>query len=95
MPIRDTEDGITISLRVQPRSPRTKVDGVHDGAIRLRVSAPPVEGAANAAIIDFLRKQLGVRKSDITIIQGETSRQKVVAVVGIDARGARKALDLD
>jgi uncharacterized protein (TIGR00251 family) len=94
MPIRAVENGVTISLRVLPRSPRTQVDGVHDGALRLRVSAPPVEGAANAAIIDFLRKQFKVRKSDIEIIQGETSRQKVVFVAGIDAAAARKALGL-
>lgn len=94
MPIRAVENGVTISLRVQPRSPRTRVDGVYDGALRLRVSAPPVDGAANTAIVDFLRKQLKVRKSDVEIIQGETSRQKVVFVAGVNADDARKALGL-
>lgn len=94
MPIKAAENGVTISLRVQPRAPRTKLDGVHDGALRLRVSAPPVDGAANAVIIDFLSKQLNVRKSDIEIIQGESSRQKVVFVAGIDTDWARKTLGL-
>jgi uncharacterized protein len=95
MPIRAVENGITISLRVQPRASRTQVDGIQNGALRLRISAPPVDGAANTAIIDFLRKQLKVRKSDIEIIQGETSRTKVVFVGGISEFEAKAALGLD
>ena len=72
-------------MRVQPRSSREGVDGVHGDALRVRVNAPPVEGAANEAVIQVLAKALGVAKRAVTIVGGGASRTKLVEVAGISA----------
>jgi uncharacterized protein (TIGR00251 family) len=70
----------TIKIRVQPKSSRNQVDGFQDGALRVRVTAAPTEGQANAAVIAILAKTLGVSKSRLEIIRGYSSRDKVVSV---------------
>ena len=74
---------VRFAVRVQPRSSRTGIDGVHGDAIRVRVNAPPVGGAANDAVIETLAKALGVPKRDVTIVNGATSRAKVVEISGL------------
>lgn len=76
---------VRFAVRVQPRSSRTGIDGVHGAALRVRVHAAPVDGAANEAVIEVLAKALGVAKRSVTIVRGETSRTKVVEVEGITA----------
>ena len=75
-----TADGPEI--RLQPRGGRDQVVGERDGAVLIRISAPPVDGKANAALIAFVAKTIGVPKSAVTIIRGETSRNKVIRVEG-------------
>jgi len=77
-----------LDVRVIPRSPRTRADGMRAGAILIRLSAPPVDGAANAALIEFLAGALGLHKRNIRIVSGEKSRDKRVAVTGIDTSEA-------
>ncbi len=77
------EAGTVIALYVQPRSSKTEVSGLHDGALRLRVAAPPVDGEANAEIIAFLGKRLGVAKASIHIVSGESGRRKRVLIDGL------------
>ena len=67
------------AVRVQPRSSRAGVDGEHDGALRVRVNAAPVDGAANAAVVEVLAKALGVPKRAVTIVGGATSRSKLTS----------------
>lgn len=81
--ITTVEDGVMFHVRVLPRSSRTIVDGVHNQALRVRLKAPPVDGAANKALCEFLSKSLGVRKRDVEIVRGERSRTKHVLVRGI------------
>jgi len=69
-----------LSLYIQPGAKKTEVSGEHDGKIKIRVCAPPVEGAANEALIKFLSKKLGVSKSGVKLISGEKSRHKVVQI---------------
>lgn len=76
---------VVIEISVQPRSSSTGVVGMHDGALRVRLTAPPVDGAANAALIAWCAKTLGVRRADVSIVSGQTSRRKRVAVQGISA----------
>jgi len=79
------EDGaITFQVRVVPRASRSEIAGEHDGALRIRVTAPPVDGAANEEVIRVLAKALGVTRSAVAIVSGETSKTKRVRV-----RGAR------
>lgn len=72
--------GVYLKIRVQPRGRKNQVEGVHGGSLKVRLTAPPVEGEANKALVDFLSKFLGVRKSSVTIASGEKSRDKKVLV---------------
>lgn len=72
--------GVTIDVLVQPRASRTKIVGEHDGRLKIALAAPPVDGEANAALIAFVAERLGVKKSDVSLISGETSRRKRLAV---------------
>ena len=67
-------------MRVQPKASRNQVDGFEEGTLRLRVTAPPTEGKANAEVIALLAKTLGVSKSRLEIVRGHSSRDKVVSV---------------
>ena len=90
--IRATPGGIVIDVRVIPRAGRSGIAGTRDGALLVRLNAPPVEGAANAELVEVLADALGVRKRDITIVAGTTARQKRVRVVGITADRAASRL---
>ena len=92
MPIRPTDSGVRITIRLSPKSSRDKVLGTHGNAIKIAITAPPVEGKANAHLIKFLSKRLRVAKSAITIVGGELSRDKRVDVAGVTAQAARSAL---
>ncbi len=76
---------MTFGVKVAPRASRDEVVGVEAGELKVRLAAPPVEGAANAALVSLLAHRLGLAKSQVTLLRGETSRHKIVAVVG---RGA-------
>lgn len=79
-------------IHVQPRAKHTAVVGAHGDAIKIRLAAPPVDGAANEALVRFLAERLGVRRSDVTIVRGVTGRRKVVRVAGMTAAAARDRL---
>ena len=81
-----------LAIRVQPRAKRTEVAGEREGAIVIRVNAPPVEGKANEAVCKLIAKRLGVPARAVRILRGETGRDKVVRVDGMDAEAAREAL---
>lgn len=86
--------GVILPVRAVPRASRDALDGVVEGALRVRLAAPPVEGAANKALIAFLAGALGVPKRDISIATGEQGRRKLVRVAGLDADEARRRLAL-
>ena len=83
-----------IAVAASPRASRTVVDGLHDGALRVRLAAPPVDGAANDALRRFLADRLGVTVADVTVAHGQSGRRKLVDVNGIDAAEARRRLGL-
>lgn len=70
-------------MHVQPRASRTEIAGVHGDAIKVRLTAPPVDGAANAALVLFLADVLGVTRGAVRVVAGEQSRSKLVEVVGV------------
>ena len=84
--------GVRVRLRVQPRASRTELAGIHGDALRVRLTAPPVDGAANAALVRFLAERLGVARAAVRLVSGESSRSKVVEVVGVDVSAARARL---
>jgi hypothetical protein len=80
LPIQDHPSGLSFKIRVQPRSSRNQILGMQDDALKLKVAAPPVEGAANQACIALLAKALGVPKSCLEITSGQAGRCKTVLV---------------
>jgi uncharacterized protein (TIGR00251 family) len=79
-----SDDAITFAVRVVPRASRSGVAGMYDGALRVRVAAPPVEGAANEELSRFLARALGVAPSAVEITSGHASKNKRVRVHGAD-----------
>lgn len=77
--------GVRFEVRVQPRASRNEVAGIYGTALKIRLSAPPVEGAANDALVEYLAELLGVPRRKVTIISGLSSRQKTVQADGVDA----------
>lgn len=90
--LRDTADGVEISIYVQPGAKSTEVSGEHDGALKLRINAPPVDGKANAAVIAFLAECCGVSRSKVTLLSGDTNRRKRLRITGVSAVTVAKQL---
>ena len=82
---REEDGALVFAVRVVPRASQTAVVGEHDGALKVRVAAPPVEGAANAELTRFLAKRLGVSAGSVEIVGGHTSKTKVVRAAGAKA----------
>jgi uncharacterized protein len=82
---REEGGALVFAVRVVPRASKTAIAGEHDGALKVRVAAPPVEGAANAELTRFLAKRLGVAVGAVEIVGGHTSKTKVVRVAGARA----------
>jgi len=80
---------VRFAVRVQPRASRTAVEGLRDGALLVRLTAPPVEGEANDALVALLADRLNVPKSAVRILSGERGRTKRVAVRGVSAADLR------
>lgn len=91
-PIIARADGIEIACHVQPRASRSRVAGLHGNAIKFQLAAPPVDGAANRALCELCAELLGVARSAVEIVRGETSRHKTVRVRGVTAERARAIL---
>lgn len=90
--IASTADGVVIDVRVIPRASRSEVAGTRDGALLIRINAPPVDGAANTELIELLADILEVPRRNITITGGATSKRKRVTVVGITVDRASSRL---
>ena len=89
----DDDSTIMITVRVIPRSSRSEIVGEIDGVVKVRLSSPPVDGAANAELIQLISKKLGVSKSAVEIITGETSKTKRLRISGVTGQKLRDRLD--
>ena len=90
--VTERRDGVRISVRVTPRASRNEIAGSQEGILRVRLCAPPVEGAANKALVSLLADVLGVPRRDVEVVAGHTGRKKVVHVVGISRQEASARL---
>jgi len=81
---------VRFPVHVQPRASRTGIAGLHGAALKVRLTSPAIEGAANTALVALLADLLGVARSAVQIVTGHRSRSKVVEVVGIDAGSVRR-----
>ena len=93
-PITATPAGVRLHLRVQPRASRDEVAGVAGDHIRVRLTAPPVDGAANEALVRFLADRLDLSRSAVTLVLGHGGRTKVAEVAGLSAEEAARRLGL-
>jgi hypothetical protein len=90
--ISQTTDGILIRLQIQPKAARTEVSGEYGDRLKIRIAAPPVDGAANEELIQFLKKQLGIPASKLHLVRGDSSRAKDVLLVGVSIEQVITAL---
>ncbi len=84
--LREAGGAVTFAVKVVPRASKNQIVGIEGDAVKVRLTAPPVEGKANDALIEFLADRLGVRRAQIEIVTGHASRRKVVRVRGVTAR---------
>lgn len=92
IPIRDGDKGATFAVRLQPRASRNAIVGEMGDALKIALTAPPVEGKANQACIEFLANLLKVPRSSVTIASGESSRNKVIRIAGLRASDVEQRL---
>ncbi len=90
--LRPTAGGVAILVAASPRASRTEVAGIAEGRLRVRVAAPPVEGAANEELVRFLARALGVPRSAVAVTAGAAGRRKTVTVRGVTAAAAQDLL---
>ncbi|MBW2558676.1 MAG: YggU family protein [Deltaproteobacteria bacterium] len=92
IPIGETTDGVVFNIRVIPRASRCELAGVQGDALKIRITAPPVEGAANKECIKFLSDILGVKKAQIKIIAGHRSKNKKVSISGMNRKDIERVV---
>ena len=94
IPVHETAGGVTFAVKLQPRARRNAIAGELGDALKLSLTAPPVDGRANLACIEFFSRALRVPKSSVAIVSGQTNRRKLIQVSGITALQLRERLQL-
>ena len=94
IPVHDSNAGATFAVRVHPRAKKNAITGEVGDAIKLALTAPPADGKANEACIDFFAKLLNLPRSSVTIAAGQASRNKVIRVAGLSAEEVRRRLKI-
>jgi len=89
---RESLPSVTLTVRIQPRASKNEVLRLENGSLKIRLTAPPVDGAANEALVRFLADRFGVAKSQVEIVSGHTSRDKIMRVVGVSVADAESLL---
>jgi len=92
IPVQESAKGIVFAVKVQPRAPRNAITGAVGEALKLAVTAPPVDGRANQAVIEFLAELFEIPRASVTIASGETSRNKVVRIMGLSKHAVEAKL---
>ena len=87
------EAPVTLSIRIQPRASKNEIVTMESGGLKIRLTAPPVDGAANEALVKFLADTLSIPKSHVEIVSGHTSREKIVRISGVSDADARRVLN--
>jgi hypothetical protein len=92
--LKESPAGITFAVKVHPRAKKNGITGEVGDALKLALTAPPADGKANAACIEFLAKLLNLPRSSVTIAAGQTSRNKVIQVAGLSAEEVQRRLKI-
>jgi uncharacterized protein (TIGR00251 family) len=93
-PVEPSPDGVRLTLYVQPRASRTVLAGLHGDALKIRVAAPPVDGAANLELVRFLARLFGVGRSSVELTAGIGARRKTVVVRGLTVQAVERKLGM-
>ena len=91
--LTDTPSGAVLTLRIIPRAHKNAIQGEHGDALKIRLCAPPVDGAANAALVEFLSDHFSIPRARVQLLSGATSRNKRVLFAGMTADGIRGRLE--
>jgi len=94
IPIQENAGGVTFAVRVHPRAKKNAITGELGDALKVALTAPPVEGKANEACIEFFAKLLKVPRSSVSIAAGQSSRNKVIRIAGLSAKELEKRLNI-
>ena len=92
--VTPVEGGIRMGVQVQPRASRNQIIGEQDGCLKVKLTAPPVEGEANQALVIFLARLLAIPKKNIKLLKGETSRHKLIEISGLSGAELLDKLNL-
>jgi uncharacterized protein (TIGR00251 family) len=92
IPINETAQGVTFAVKVHPRARKNAITGTMGDSLKLALTAPPVEGKANQAVLEFFADLFAIPRSSVTIASGETSRNKVVRIAGVSKPLAEQRL---
>lgn len=93
--VQELDNGVVFTARITPGSSKTALCGLFDGMLKIKVAAPPQKGKANQCLVEFLAKQLGVKKNAIHIVSGQTSRIKRLHILGVSAETLSIKLNLN
>jgi uncharacterized protein (TIGR00251 family) len=92
--IHEASEGVTFAIKVHPRAKKNAISGELGDMLKVSLTAPPTDGKANAACIEFFAKLLKVPRSSVTIASGQASRQKVIRVSGLSAEEVRRRIGI-
>jgi len=93
--ILENDEGITVEIKVQPRASRNQIVGEQEGMLKVKLTAPPVEGEANQALVDYLASVLDTPRRNVVLVKGESSRQKIVAINGMNREAFLKKIGVE
>ena len=83
--LRESPNGVTVAVKVQPRAPHSGISGIEGSELKIKISAPPVDSAANEALVEFLADKLDCPRRCVQLLRGQTARHKLLLVTGVSA----------
>jgi|SRR5688500_7264129 uncharacterized protein (TIGR00251 family) len=90
--LRETPEGVYLSVKLQPRASRNQLQGPHGNELKIAITSPPVDSAANKALVEFLASELQLSRSTLQLVRGQTSRHKTIFIAGRRASDVAKHL---
>ncbi len=94
MPLKEEKNGVLLKIKVQPKASHNQIVGIMEDALKIRLTAPPVDGKANLACLKFLAETLGVSRQQVELVSGQTGRQKLIRIAGLSPAQIQQALGL-
>jgi uncharacterized protein len=92
--LREGDGGVYLAVKLQPRASRTAIQGLHGAELKIAVTAPPVDAAANSALLEFLAEKLNLSRSRVQLVRGQTSRHKTIFISGLRGSDAAPLLSV-